>query len=384
MSSVTKKPSRSNPPYYYFEGKGWRIETKIKIDGVFRKLNKGYYARIQDAKDDYQAQVEALRKRVSKPVLSHGNATWEDFKDDYLSMRRRKLTGSSLLLDKTRFNSIFDPLFKGMKAKDCFKREAAFRVQQSVDAWKANRKSKNKVLSYYLHMLEYAFDHEYLEQDSDYRKCKSEITMISSQEEEQTVKERQVLTTEQCQALLDAIEDARDKMLTTLLLETGLRIGEALVLRVCDFDVGKRELNVSRTLSINEFGEFKEYNRTKTALGQRTIPLSERFAALAVAYFKAMRISRTDLLFPQYEDRATPMDASAYRNRLTAYCSQAGIPKVTPHCLRHTFATLLSKRCVTDSDRQARAYIMGHSVTVDEEVYTAHNRLDNAKGLIGK
>lgn len=384
MSSVSKKPSRSNPPFYYFEGKGWKIETKIKIDGTFRKLNKGYYPKIQDARADYQAQVDALTERLTKKPTTHEGAMWEDFKDDFISMRRRVLTGSSLALDKTRFHSIFDPLFAGKKARDCFKREAAFNVQQTVDAWKANRKNKNKTLSYYLHMLEYAFLHEYLEDDADYRRCKSEITMISSQEEDSAVKERQVLTTEQCQALCDAITDVKDKMLTTLMLETGLRIGEALALRVCDFDFGKMELSVSRTVSVDEFGEVREYNRTKTALGTRVIPLSAKFASLAGTYCQAMRLDRADLLFPQYEDKSVAMDGSAYRKRLYSYCDSAGIPRITPHCLRHTFATLLSKKCHTDSDRQARAYIMGHSVTVDEEIYTAHNRLENAKGLIGK
>lgn len=383
MSSLSNKATKSNPPFYFYEGKGWKIEAKIKVDGKFRKLSKCWYRTLNEARADYQNQANALLLKRSASEKRREDVTWEEFRERFLDHRRTQVRGSTLAIDKTRFHTVFDPVFRNMDVKNVFKRENALKIQQKIRLWSANRKNKNKALAYYLSMLEFAYDREYLEDDADYRRCKSEITMITSTEQDERAQEKTILTSAQCDALLDAINDAHDKMLTMLMSETGLRIGEALTLRVSDFDFQKSELVVSRTEAIDEYGQRREYNRTKTKLGLRTVPVSASFRDVALSYCKAFGYSGNDLMFPSYEDRSVSMDASAYRIRLSAYCVQAGVPRITPHCLRHSFCTRLSERCHTDADRIARSYIMGHSVAVDESVYANHNQLQNAKKLIG-
>ena len=384
MSSLPNKPTKSNPPFYFYKGKGWKIDTKIKVDGQWKKLSKGYYSSLNEARADFSNQAQALAKRTQvcepKPVA----LTWYEFRDRYMDYRRTKVRGSSLSTEKYLFRSVFDPIFDGLTAWQVFKRETAVKVQRAVTTtYKANRINKNKALRRYLDMLDYAYKHELLEEDADNRRCQAEISMITSTEEEEQVKERQVLTSEQCQTLLSFIKDPADKALTATMMFTGLRVGEALALRVQDFDFNSKEVSISRTIAYDEFGQLREYNRTKTALGRRTIPLFSEFCEFIVGYLSMRKLRGADLVFPSYEDSQRAMDGSAYRRRLTRYCKQASVPEISPHCLRHTFATLLSERCVTDADRQARAYVMGHSVTVDEKTYTAHNQFETAKRLIG-
>ena len=383
MSNLAQKPTKRNPPFYFYENKGWKIDTKVKVNGVYKRLSKGYYRSIGEARADFNNQVEALALRSSERVSKHKDADWWAFVDAFIDYRRSQVRGSSLEIDKRRIRSLFNPIFGDRPIDHCFTAENAERFQKAVKNANINRKNKNKALSMFLAMLEYAFDHGYLKSVEDYRACKCEITMIRSTEQDDVVRERQVLTSEQCQALLDSILDPADKMLTATLMFMGLRIGEALALRGSDFDFNKQELSITRTVSIDEFGQWKEYNRTKTALGQRVIPLSADFCRIAQEYMAIRGLRGSDLMFPSYDNPQKPMDGSAFRRRLASYCGKAGVPSISPHCLRHTFATLLSQRCTTDADRQARAYVMGHSVAVDEATYTAHNRLETAKKLLG-
>lgn len=383
MSSLSNKPSKSNPPFYFYEGRGWKIDTKVKVEGTFRHLSYGWYRTLNEARSDYQTQTDALIARYTKAEKRRTEISYEEFKEVFLEYRRTQVRGSTLAIDKTRFHTVFDPVFKNMDVKNVFKRENALKIQQKIGLWSANRKNKNKALSYYLAMLEFAFNREYLEDDADYRRCKSEITMIKSTEQDEQTQEKTILTSEQLERLIEVIDDAHDKMLTMLMSETGLRIGEALALRVSDFDFIEGQLNVSRTEAIDEFGQRKLYNRTKTSLGLRSVPLSRNFLTIVMSYCDAFGYRGNDLIFPSYEDKQASMESSAYRQRLTKYCELAGVPRITPHSLRHSFCTRLSQKCVTDADRIARSYIMGHSVEVDEAVYASHNQLQTAKKLIG-
>ena len=378
MSNITKKPTRSNPPFYFYEGKGWLIDAKIKVGDCYKKLSRRWFATIKEARDAYQTEAERMQSaEPDRHCLS-----WEEFKDIFLDYRRTQIRGSSLCQEKIHIRAAFDPLFKGKDVHAVFKRELATKVQRTVQGMPLNRSGKNKTLALYRHMLDYAFKHEYLEEDADYRRCLSEISTIRSTEEDEVKHERTVLTEEQCDALLGVITDAKDKLFTKTMMETGLRIGEALALRVSDFDLDVRELRITRTVSRDEFGQDKEYNHTKTKLGVRSIPLKPAFALIVSSYFQAFGLRGDAFLFPSVEDFNRPMDGSAYRRRLFRYCKDAGLPKIGPHCFRHTFATLLSQKCYTDAQRQARAYVMGHSVAVDEGVYTAHNQLSTAKAMI--
>lgn len=381
MSILPNKPTKSKPPFYFYEGKGWKIETKIKVDGKFVKLSKCWFRTLQEAAAALPAAAEERAKKITKGPKQV--VTWSDFTERYIAYRRTQVKGSSLTLDKTRIRYFFDPLFIDKKVGDCFKRESARMVQEKAVAEKSSRVHRNKTLHMYLAMLEFAFDHEYLDDDADFRKAKSEISKIAVSEEEAVKKyDKHILTSSEQEALLSVIVDEKDKLLTYLLLETGMRVSEALTLKAEDFDFDEGTVHVHATVSRDEFGTRRIYNRTKTPLGQRHIPLREEAQRIVASYIAAFGIKADGFLFPSESTVSGVMDYFAYKNRLSSYSRKAGIPHISPHCLRHTVATRLSETCHSDAERQARAYIMGHSVLVDEQTYTAHNQLTTAKRLI--
>jgi integrase len=85
-----------------------------------------------------------------------------------------------------------------------------------------------------------------------------------------------VLTASQAQAILDACDHLRDRLLFAVLLDTGVRIGEALGLRHEDLGIAERQLTI--TPRAND-------NRARAKAGRsRTIPTSPDLMRLYADY----------------------------------------------------------------------------------------------------
>ena len=140
-----------------------------------------------------------------------------------------------------------------------------------------------------------------------------------------------------------------------LLLVTGMRIGELLVLRFEDIDFEKREIHVNKT-KIGRVGN-KE-NEPKTKAGNRYIPILfdktlERIRQLR----NDGKVTRlTGLLF-----RARTGNSWNYNNVRRDWvliCHEAGIELKHIHAFRHTFATVLLAKGVPVLEVSR---ILGHS-----------------------
>jgi integrase len=116
---------------------------------------------------------------------------------------------------------------------------------------------------------------------------------------------------------------ARNHALLYLTYVTGLRIGEALALRVSDVDLDRFKVHV-----------------TQGKTGERMVPLPvdpelERTIARWLQLREVWPTS--DLLF--ITRSGAPLDSSAVRRSMVLYGARSGIGHVTPHMLRHSAAT---------------------------------------------
>jgi integrase/recombinase XerD len=125
--------------------------------------------------------------------------------------------------------------------------------------------------------------------------------------------------------LLGAIEDIRDRALLLLLLRTGVRIGEALGLKLNDLDIKGRKVNL--------------YQGEKNSMG-RVVYLSDD-ALFALKLWLKRRNKDKEFVF--YGQGNRRLCYSASRGRFMKYLEKAGLDQkgYTVHCLRHTFASEL-------------------------------------------
>jgi integrase len=171
-----------------------------------------------------------------------------------------------------------------------------------------------------------------------------------------------VLEQEDVKKLLINARDEEQETLLLILGATGLRLGEALALRVGDFDPATQTLSILRTQTKKGGKTVVSENGPKTNAGRRTLRVSDELAKRikrqidrAVPRCKNNEIK---LLFPN--KKGNMHSESNFRNRIfRPALERAGLPLTyTPHSLRHTFAS----ECIAAGlpDTQI-AYFLGHS-----------------------
>jgi site-specific recombinase XerD len=147
-----------------------------------------------------------------------------------------------------------------------------------------------------------------------------------------------VLTEEQVSKLLEALESPKYRVFFTTLYATGLRLGEASHLETGDIDAARGVIHVRQGKGNRE----------------RLVMLSPRLLAILRAYWKQERPAKP-YLFPTKAGKA--LDPDFARRVLHKAARAAGLKKVTPHVLRHSFATHL-----LDSGAELRVIqvLLGH------------------------
>jgi len=158
-----------------------------------------------------------------------------------------------------------------------------------------------------------------------------------------------------------------------LILETGLRAGEALALEWDDVDEEKRTLKVTKNM-VRVDGKNLVQRTTKTESGRRTIPLNGR-AMEAVQHLKVQAVSGCPYVFATQTGKHL-----SYRNLLATMetaCEAAGVEHRGLHALRHSFASNLYARGV---EVKIISKLLGHSstqITYDRYVHLFEGDIDD-------
>jgi len=157
-----------------------------------------------------------------------------------------------------------------------------------------------------------------------------------------------VLSENEIQRILSNIRNLKHKALLSLIYSCGLRVGEALNLKINDLDSDRMLISVR-----NGKGEK-----------DRMVPLASNVLKLLRTYYKQYQPS--DYLFNGAEQG--PYSATSIRNVLKRAVYKSYIKKnVTPHTLRHSYATHLLEK---GTDLRYIQVILGHSSVKTTEIYT--------------
>ena len=158
-----------------------------------------------------------------------------------------------------------------------------------------------------------------------------------------------VLTTAEVQRVLDGFLVAKYRVFFALIYATGLRIREASLLQTGDID------GMAQVIRVRKGKGGKD----------RLVPMPSKLYALLRAYYKHERPA-APWLFVSKSGR--PICHETARRALLCASARAGIGKVvTPHMLRHSFATNLLEH---GTDLRKIQVVLGHGSIRSTTIYT--------------
>lgn len=158
-------------------------------------------------------------------------------------------------------------------------------------------------------------------------------------------------------AALEAVRSssAPFSLFAKICLYSGLRRGEALALRYEDVDREHHLIHVTKAVEF--IGNNAHIKEPKTEAGRRDVVLLDVLAD-QIPEGKGYIFCRPD---------GTLLSKMQFHNRWQEYCAEIGYT-ITPHQLRHGFATILYEAGIEDKDAME---LMGHSnISVTRDIYT--------------
>ncbi len=390
-----KKVSIKDAPYYYIEGKGWKINKTYTHPQYGRVCAaKQWFRTKAEAKANYDAvladAIEKARRKWEDANFPHKVSTWFQFKQAFAEERLTEVRGSTWnSKDRPMLRKYFDMVFEDKRLDECFSEDTARTLKKAISSAKTHwgddvpKTDKNRAIALYLKMLDFAYENDYCTDMTAYRHCKAIMKKIRVCDETGCGHKRppKTLTVGDVNKLLSVIEyGSPDYVITKLMFMAGLRIGELLALYTEDVDLDEMTLSVNHIIAPDHEGLAQRFARAKTAKGIRRIPLTEDMTSLLHFYIKSNGIKRGGFLFPGFED-GRPLDRSAYARRLTRYCKMAEVQPITPHAARHTFSTIAHE---LGYPSEVIAMVLGHNVTVDVNIYNHLGTIDKGRKMIGE
>lgn len=160
------------------------------------------------------------------------------------------------------------------------------------------------------------------------------------------------------------IKSDKEWLYPQILLYTGCRRGEALALTYEDFDFENNTVNIDKEI-VFESNEPHLVHRTKTQAGKRKVPLVNALRDQIPKNKQGMIFQNT---------------LRTFKTQWSKYCKRLEID-VTPHQLRHAYATMLYDAGI---DVKLAQKLLGHSsIKMTQDVYT-HIRESRMEGVSDK
>jgi len=143
--------------------------------------------------------------------------------------------------------------------------------------------------------------------------------------------------------------EIRDKAMIEMLYATGMRISELINLKMIDIDIERSVLKV--------LGKGSK---------ERLVPFGEKASDSLSYYLKKRKKSSAKEVF--LSNRGKKMTRTGFWQRIKIYLSREGLKDtISPHTLRHAFATHLLNR---GADLRSVQLLLGHSDLSTTQIYT--------------
>ncbi|ALJ92040.1 site-specific integrase [Thermus aquaticus] len=340
-----KRRGKGGGSVFYHEGKGKWVAQLTWVDpATGRKLKREKHCATR--KEAEQALAQMVAEQARGVLMDPSRLTTRDFALEYLRrLEREGLRPNSIRLAQGELAYAL-PSLKDPKAHDPLGRmrlqevkpvHVRAAVDRVIEAGYAPR-TVARVLMRLKALFREALRLELVARNP------AEAIQVRLPKGEKAAR---ALEPEEVARLLEAAEASRSRdmaLLLRLMLETGLRRGEALALQWGDVDLERGEVRVWRAWA--KVGSKGAFTPLKTPTAKRVVPLPLGL----LRRLKARKEELLERLNPEEVDGlhlvggVKPVDPDAFNHYLRRLAEKAGLGRVRVHDLRHTWATLALSR----------------------------------------
>ncbi len=187
----------------------------------------------------------------------------------------------------------------------------------------------------------------------------SPVTVIRTPKQEKRLPK--FLEEDQIEALFEAPDRTtllglRDLAMLEVMYSTGVRVSELVALDIADIDFDQGILHV----------RGKGRRERLSPAGQRSLEAIREYLAKRQQQYRADESAQEQALFVNKSGQR--LSTRSVRRKLDKYLAQANLdPSISPHTLRHTFATHMLNR---GADLRSVQELLGHRSLSTTQVYT--------------
>lgn len=356
------------------------------------KGNKGGYVFYDKCKDRWKVEYYIMDSRKQKErITSKSFTTEKEAREFYSSIQYQK--GNKLFIENNGIplNELMRANLKRRYDMNLLGETQFARVTKSIEKLEQNELFHRKIedltsdeIQNYLNSLKENYSNSYIkkiyEQISQaytyainrgyiIRNPLMDVVKPKSMKPDKVVRAMELDEQQRFKEHLDnlTIEEEPYKNVYLIQMFMGLRVGEALALRIGDIDLRKNIIRVTKTLTKDRDEHVIMGDTTKTYAGIREIPIPDFIRDSIMEQMVLAENNPDKQLFISQNGKL--IDGKNVNRQLKKRLAGLGITGITTHSLRHTFGT----RCVEAGMREvALQRLMGHTdVAITLNTYTS-------------
>lgn len=345
----------------------FEIDKIVIVNGKRVHIRASGFVSAQDAKEALPGLVEARRREMDPATCSK---TFDELCAQYETMRNTKSKAQTVEAIHYMIGKHILPSFTGLLVSEAltFEKVRSWYTAK-VSSNKDSAARKNKVFTTMRQIIDCAWKWHYItsETHQDLEALVENVRLPN-----RAKSDKAVWTYEQEMQFLAAIpQDSIDFPMFTLFCYLGCRLGEFQGLQWKCFNEKQGTITIGQQI-VRLNGGTVLSDELKTNESYRINQLDEYTANLLVKYRSTLNSSEDDeFIFPSPYSSREPLSRTEFRRRFNRYIKISGVPKIVPHGVRKSKATMIAGVCQNAEEVAVGAKFLGHSPSMFMGTYVS-------------